>query len=439
MRIFNRDLHDYSHRFFHETKQSISKLVAVSIPKFPGNKLNRVQRHFNPVPMSQDSKLPALIAAKPTAIGRASSFGESKRFYLPELDTLRFFAFLAVFLRHSLADANEVTKSWGIPHLISSLITATVEAGMFGVDLFFLLSSFLITSLLLREQERCGRIDVKGFWIRRALRIWPLYFVFVAVAGFLLPLFFHFVAPPEPGHVVGLLTFTQNWAIAFSDAGRGSPTLVLWSVSMEEQFYLIWPVVLLLAGVRRLRAIAIGMIVFAFFARIVAIYAGASAFMLWCATPFRLEPIAVGALIALNRDRIPNFGNQTRLGMLCLGAAIPVICMLKWSGSLWINAAIMPLATIACALVLLSVIGADFRLFTFKPLIYLGTISYGLYVFHQLAISFSPRLAIPGLPFGRTISAFLLTVALAALSYRFLETPFLRMKDRFAHIQSRPV
>ena len=93
------------------------------------------------------------------------------RFYLPELDTLRFFAFLAVFICHA---GHAVGKDLPI-----------VVSGSFGVDLFFALSAFLISELLLREKETCGTINVRAFWVRRILRIWPLYFCMLASAAFL--------------------------------------------------------------------------------------------------------------------------------------------------------------------------------------------------------------------------------------------------------------
>jgi len=362
----------------------------------------------------------------------------AKRFYLPELDTLRFFAFLAVFLVHGFDDPVSRYTDAGVPAIIARAITTVIQAGMFGVDLFFLLSSFLITSLLRREHNATGKIDIRGFWIRRCLRIWPLYFFFVGFAGFLIPRIFHFVPPPENAHVIGLLTFTQNWAIAFSDAGRGSPTLVLWSVSVEEQFYLIWPMLIAFLGLIKLRSIAIWMIAISIIARIYAIHAGASSYMLWLATPFRMEPIAAGAIIALARNQLPAFSSKLRVGMLSLGLAIPVLCSSPLGDSRWAKAVIFPLVAFACTLIFLSIRGSGWRFLKLKPLVYLGKISFGLYVFHQLAIYFSPRLAIPGMPFGRSMAAFALTVVLAALSYRFLELPFLRLKDRFAHIQSRP-
>jgi peptidoglycan/LPS O-acetylase OafA/YrhL len=359
-------------------------------------------------------------------------------FYLPELDALRFLAFLTVFVRHSFADSPGFYLERGVPAGLADLCAAVVLASGFGVDLFFLLSSFLITSLLLREQKRTGRIDVPWFYLRRLLRIWPLYFCFVGIVGFLLPRFFASIPGPTGPESIGLLTFTHNWVVAFADHVSLSPTMILWSVSLEEQFYLVWPLLLLVAGVQALRPIAISMIVFSIVAKVCLAALGWNYPYLGFATLLQLEPIAAGALLALARDQIPAFTAGRRAAMLGTGVVIPIVCMLVAPGLVWRNAIAIPLVTVACSLVFLAVLGARSRLLTSGPLLYLGKISYGLYVFHVLLIQLSLNKSMPRIPFGRSIFAFGLTVALAALSYRFLERPFLRLKDRFAHIQSRP-
>src|SRR5208283_1822558 len=97
------------------------------------------------------------------------------RFYRPELDGLRFFAFFAVFSSHALTNYDSSS------HVLNKLIETLRQTGDFGVDLFFALSSYLITELLLRELKKTGSLNIKAFYIRRSLRIWPLYFFFVGV------------------------------------------------------------------------------------------------------------------------------------------------------------------------------------------------------------------------------------------------------------------
>src|SRR6478752_213765 len=107
----------------------------------------------------------------------------SERFYRPELDVLRFFAFLGVFIFHTAPRTMDFYDSARYPHWLSSLLIPTFGAGAYGVDLFFALSAYLITNLLLRERSATGALDLRGFYLRRILRIWPLYLAFVAFAA----------------------------------------------------------------------------------------------------------------------------------------------------------------------------------------------------------------------------------------------------------------
>ncbi len=109
----------------------------------------------------------------------ASPTNRAAPFYRPELDTLRFFAFFYVFLCHGLAGRPEEYTRLGVPSELALWISGILQSGANAVGLFFVLSSYLITELLLRERARTGRIDVRAFYMRRTLRIWPLYYVFV--------------------------------------------------------------------------------------------------------------------------------------------------------------------------------------------------------------------------------------------------------------------
>lgn len=142
-------------------------------------------------------------------------------------------------------------------------------AGGFGVDLFFVLSSYLITTLLMREIGATGHINVPAFWVRRAkrLRIWPLYFSFVPGCAL--------VGAISPRMAGAMAVFAGNWAmITWGDlAGVAGP---LWSVSVEEQFYLTWPLVLAVVPRRRLRLVSVGLIAVAIGTRYAVLSNGAS-------------------------------------------------------------------------------------------------------------------------------------------------------------------
>ncbi|MFZ1156240.1 MAG: acyltransferase [Candidatus Sulfotelmatobacter sp.] len=156
------------------------------------------------------------------------------RFYRPELDCLRFFAFFAVFIYHTLSSDPTYYSARHVP--FGTLMASAASAGRFGVDLFFLLSAYLITELLLRELEQFGKVDLGSFYLRRILRIWPLYFFGILIAV-LLPLV-------DPGEYfplkygVAFVLMSGNWLITFGLPAQ-SLMMSLWSVSFEEQFALV--------------------------------------------------------------------------------------------------------------------------------------------------------------------------------------------------------
>jgi len=138
---------------------------------------------------------------------------------------------------------------------------------MCSLDVFFILSAFLITELLLRERESRGAVDLKAFYIRRILRIWPLYFVVLALAG-LLSVF-------DRSQVVGwdytfsFLFFAGNWIMSLHAAPRAIIIAPLWSVSFEEQFYLFWPLVLRRASKKTIFLSAMALLPVAALARLI--------------------------------------------------------------------------------------------------------------------------------------------------------------------------
>jgi peptidoglycan/LPS O-acetylase OafA/YrhL len=378
------------------------------------------------------------------------SFKPAKRFYRPELDSLRFFAFLAVFLFHvTPRDPAAYARYSFVPRALVPWICGIAGAGAFGVDLFFALSAYLITGLLLREKEVRGHIDVKAFYARRILRIWPLYFFFIAIAA-AIPLWDHTQKLPWQ-YVAGYLLLAGNWVYAL----KGLPASVaipLWSISIEEQFYLFWPPILRRITRRKLVYVVIALLLLANLARIALVMAHASGAAIEYNTFARIDPIALGILVAcFLEDRSPHLSSGMRLGfafaaLLTLAtigtyahlnapqSAAPVIGTLVGR----------PLVALASGALLVAFIGAagPARVLTSRGLVYLGKISYGLYVYHMAAVLIAEHILRNNSTRGHRGAAllgFLLTIAISAISYRWFESPFLRLKDRFAVIRSRPV
>lgn len=368
-----------------------------------------------------------------------------KRFYHPELDVLRFFAFFLVFSAHSAHPAQSLLHR-GLPGPLVDAVEAFSSVGGFGVDLFFLLSAYLITELLLREKARFGELNVRSFYLRRILRIWPLYFAFL------------FLASLASGRLTGkqdswqmVLAFSLlggNWWVIF----HGWPSLAigpLWSVSVEEQFYLAWPPL-----VRRLNQkqilIACGlMFTVASSAQLYLVLHNAETEHIWCNSLARLDPIAGGIVIAiLLGGRSPRLAGWLRLALFAAGFG----ALLFSAGTLHtldeparITSIVMgyPLVAIGSGAILVSILSETRPCFARGPLVYLGRISYGLYVFHLLALILTDKLmnhfSLGHAVRGGLALGFGLTVVFAALSYQFFEMRFLRIKEHFAKIPSRPV
>ena len=399
--------------------------------------------------------LPAgALSGAAAASGRNDTFaaaaGASKaaRFYRPELDGLRFLAFLAVYLQHTVGFGIGGNHQH-LPNWLGDLLGAIGLAGTFGVDLFFVLSSYLITELLLRERALRGMLDVKAFYIRRILRIWPLYFLFVIFAYAIT-----FVVPSEEltwKHVLGYFFFAGNWVYFLVPVTTVAGPL--WSVSLEEQFYLIWPWVIRGLDRRRLIMLASGLMAFALVTRLAmgVLHPGDD----WVSKNSftRIDGIAVGALIALVLDGgVPAWSTGARAALAATGL-LALLAIAYTFGLFDLPVGLpqlvlgWPLAAVACGGLLLSVLG-DAGPFTAilrsRPVVYLGRISYGLYVYHELILKAGaelfPRYNSSG---GQMVAYWLFglagTIPLAAASYRWLELPFLRLKRRrFTVVESRP-
>jgi peptidoglycan/LPS O-acetylase OafA/YrhL len=373
---------------------------------------------------------------------------DGTEYYKPELDVLRFFAFLLVFVHHALPQEAGAYTTPG--DAAAAFISALVVAGGLGVDLFFALSAFFITTLLLIEERTAGRIDVPRFLIRRALRIWPLYFAFLLASVYLIPL----ALPGEDlgRHFGAFLVFLGNWACVFMGYPK-SVAAPLWSVSVEEQFYVAWPLLLLALGTKRIASVALVMLLIASAVRVALWLMGVGHPAVWANTFARLDPIAVGILLAwVSQRRSLTVSRAWLLPLVMTGSLMPPAAILLFGPESFAGGGslvLYPAAAIGSGLLLLAVIfsaGSPPRWAVNPVLIHLGRVSYGLYVFHVLAIALVERY-VPlwrmEAGFARMATqaafAFVLTVVFAVLSYRMLERPFLKLKQSFATVRSAPV
>jgi peptidoglycan/LPS O-acetylase OafA/YrhL len=341
---------------------------------------------------------------------------------LPALDGLRGLAVLAVVGFHG-----------GAP---------LAGGGFIGVDVFFVLSGFLITSIIATEQLTTGGINLRNFYMRRVLRLAPALLLLLAVyAGGSVA--FSKTASRNLIDALITLCYATNWARAYSlhaplDLGH------TWSLSIEEQFYLTWPLLLswLLPRLGRARTlrVTLGLAGGAWLARAVLVWKGSTELRVYSGLDTHADGLLLGCALAL--AGLSNHVSNTRraLSPYVPAVALAVLCAFLVLGS-W-NSRGMFLAgyaavNVAAATLIGSIAtgtaeGSASRvssLLRFRPLTWIGTISYGVYLWHYpifrilKALGFSrwPRLGI-----GMT-----LTFAVASLSFYLLERPALRMKKRF--------
>src|SRR5580700_6594054 len=364
-----------------------------------------------------------------------------RRFYQPELDGLRFYAFLGVFVCHTLPFDGTFYRRFHLP--MPWLWGAVAKSGAAGVDLFFALSAFLITSILLREREETGGISLRRFYLRRVLRIWPLYFVLIALGAVLA----HTMARQSLPwyYVAGYLLFVGNWVHAVF----GRPESIcspLWTVSIEEQFYLIWPLLMKMLGGQGMIVAGIVTFLLASVSRIGFMLAGSSGGFIYYGSISRCDSLALGILLALFADRLPRLTRGARVLLLATGLMGWVI------SSAWLNEQPGPvdlrmvvgrlIVSLAAGAILYACLHSRHQLVRGGWVVRLGKISYGLYMLHLTGILIMLSLFHP--IWGWQLLAtkglgFVMTVILALASYRWIESPFLRLKDKFATVLSRPV
>lgn len=338
--------------------------------------------------------------------------------YQPALDGLRAFAALAVVGYH--------------------LRISGFQGGYLGVDIFFVLSGFLITRTLVRSISLQGRVDFKTFYIRRALRLLPAY-IAVVVAAVVADRFIH-VGGTLKGAVASFL-YVGNWAAGLH-MGMGSLDHT-WSLSIEEQFYLVWPALLAVIGAMAARRghgvsrYVAAALLLTYVSTVVAVLAGASEALVHNGTPFRAIELLAGGLLATSLPRIRTLAPTAHryYGPICLVGLVALVVLTSIHGPadplfVW------PLtAVLTCGLIAALCLGGGIaRCFAVRPLVAIGMTSYGLYLWHfPVFVTVDTVWGLESA--GPRLLALAITAALVPISYFLIEKPFLRLKSRF---QPRP-
>lgn len=357
--------------------------------------------------------------------------------YLPSLDGLRFLAVLLVYLHHHPWMSGPGPWSF------------LQREGWLGVDVFLALSAFLFARLLSLEHEATGRIDARRFYVRRILRIAPAYVCYLTLAVVAQ------CALEGPSSVpllrlATLATFTDNLATAVQGYNPIFETAHLWTIAYELQFYLILPVgvAIFTSLPSRLRApFVAGLLVLGSALKGWTILHGPGQPAVWVLPWTHFESVALGALLGLGRlDGLLGRVAPRSLALLA-GASFAVLCLLPEDtrSSPWLFPKYLVSGLVAILAIRVATAWPAARaLFGSRWLVHLGKRSYGLYLFHGMAIVASDlvlRQAFGQERFG--LASLLLGMPCAWLaayiSYRWLESPFLRWKRRFETVPSRPI
>ena len=383
-----------------------------------------------------------------TTTSLASTPTITRRIFFPNLDGLRFLAFFAVFLFHSFYTADSAIKKtllYQIPYQLTRF-------GHLGVNFFFVLSGFLITYLLLVEKTTNGRVAIGAFYMRRILRIWPLYFAVVLFGFVVIPLLraqFGNYDLHETARPAYFLLFLANFNSIYY--GSQTPTLsVLWSVAVEEQFYLVWPLLIALVPIRNLGWLLCGVLL----ASLVFRYAHQQEPPLLNLHTFAvIGDMAFGGLMAWLCFRDEKLTDTlAAMPRWAIGVFYLLgICLIYWGETLNSFHGYIVIERLVLAVFFAFVIleqnyaqNSFLKMSRLRFVSYWGTYTYGLYCLHYflllVAYQILHRLGLNGTAAGVVIgdNALGLALAMAAswVSFNFYEKPFLKLKDRFAFVKT---
>lgn len=393
-----------------------------------------------------------------------------KPLHFVQLDALRFLAAFMVVLVHAfdgwsgwfgipkkLASADGKSWSW-----FGNYLNNFIGNFHFGVDLFFLISGFLITYLLIREKSEKGKINIPAFFMRRILRIWPLYFFIIAIC------FFWFVPWMDSSYArVGIHANPPDYksAILFynnfhtiATKSWDFPFAHFWSICIEEHFYLVWPFLVAFIPIKRLPVVLVTIILGSMAFRAWAFYhMEESFFTLDLNTLSRIDALALGGLVAWGhyhhpfRLRMPFVVRLLLLGILLWSMCVDnlsdwsTIFMVCWKRMIYLGLA---------GLLMMNFVFNPEAKFRWGPnhiFNYLGRCCFGIYLWGNILLQliiYKIFLAqnkpvtdwmINHLGFGKTYWLIVLSFSLVVpvISYELIEKPFMKLKGRFAVVKTR--
>ncbi len=370
--------------------------------------------------------------------------------YIPQFDIIRFFAAFLIVIYHSYI----AWKGWfGLPGILSTGDYKTfsgfgLHVDQFlrnmpvGVDIFFFISGYLLTYLLVMEKEKFGKVDIPKFYIRRGLRIWPLYFFLVAMAPFLVtwlgekqPVYWPTIALINNFYTIE----TQQWTYPFAH---------FWSICIEEHFYIFWPLIVAFVPFKKLTHVIILLIGLSWgYKMYTYIFLDSNWFQLYLHTLSRMDVILMGGLLAVFYIRKP-FQFKLHWTVMIMISAITIILLsfddLSNFDNMFNGVTRRFVYMILFGLLMMDLLFNPDRksaIGRFKPLLYLGKVSYGIYMYGNILvlvviIKVLPHLGKANIYIYFAI-VFVASLVVPVISYELLEKPFLKLKQRFSLVKTR--
>ncbi|HYE55374.1 MAG TPA: acyltransferase [Chitinophagaceae bacterium] len=380
---------------------------------------------------------------------------QKEKIFFPNLDGLRFFSFFVVFLYHTyLSFFNNIRDTdTGAYNTVKFLF----QNGNLGVNFFFVLSGFLITFLLIKEREFKGTIHVPNFYIRRILRIWPLFYLCLFIGFIVFPIIKQATGstPNEIARPIYYLFFANNFDFMHTWPEKPDATIlsVLWSVAVEEQFYLTWPLILKIVPYKYYRYVFLAIMTLSLVFR--SFYTGLNDHdfgVRYFHTFSLIGDMAFGGLLAYFCSYDNAFRrfvvklSRLQIAMIYLGA----FTVLLFREELFtINSVAVVFERLVIAfffgMIILEQSYAErsfFKMSNFKTISKLGIYTYGLYCLHLLGFLVADvfigkaglnKTSFP-IALGGSVFAFVISVVISLASYHLYEKWFLKFKDKFAFI-----
>ncbi len=375
---------------------------------------------------------------------------DNKRIYYPQFDAIRFFAAFLIVIYHSYIAWN----GWfGLPRILSgeshktltvfgSHVDKLVRNMPLGVDIFFFISGYLLTILLLIEKQKYGKINIPKFYIRRGLRIWPLYFFLIGIAPFLI----NWLDNKSPDYIYTIL-FVNNFHTITTGVWE-FPFAHFWSICIEEHFYIFWPLIIGFVPQRKLTSTIIALIGLSWSYKIYTyIFIENNWYELYLNTLSRMDVILLGGLLALQYFNKPFTFKMN--GYLQVGLIAILVLLLSFDNTSDVSNMFMgvlrrPVYIVLLALPMMDLMFNPKRLKLFgkkNPLLYLGKVSYGIYMYGNILVPVVIKKLI--IPYGLYniyfyyAFVFFLSIFVPVMSYELLEKPFLKLKQRFSLVKTR--